>query len=118
MGNLYDHAERELRLAGLLDKGSDYDGELGAGVLEVVKVFEGQKHSGFSAATANSLLGKLLSFEPLTPLTDNPDDWVEVGPSLWQNKRDSKAFSTDRGKTYKHNTDSPAVVRTSEKYTP
>ena len=47
--NLIQHAQLELKLAGLFNKDSDYGGEIGKAVLELVNVFEKQGHSGFSA---------------------------------------------------------------------
>ena len=42
MSDLTDHARNELKLAGLFDKDSDYDGMLGDSVMELVKVFSKQ----------------------------------------------------------------------------
>ena len=103
--NLYTHAREELRSAGLLSEESDYDGMLGEAVLEIVEVFARQGHSGFSAEMTVELLNRLLRFEPLGPLTDNPGEWMRVNPDdepdgLWQNRRKADAFSPDGGKTY------------------
>jgi hypothetical protein len=103
MSNLVAHAQHELSVAGLLDKDSDYDGMLGEAALELVTAFSKQGHSGFSAALTVELFRKLASYEALTPLTNNPDEWVYVADDLWQNKRQSDCFSTDGGKTYKQN---------------
>lgn len=103
MSNLVEHAERELKIAGLFDEDSDYGGMLGTAVLDLVKVFAEQGHSGFSAGMAIGVFTRLAQYDNLTPLTDNPEDWVEVADSLWQNRRKSSAFSTDGGRTYKVN---------------
>lgn len=101
---LVQHAERELRLAGLFDKDADYGGELGKSVLELCDVFSKQGHSGFSAECALDLFSRLASWGNLSPLTSEPGEWDDMsGPSgypLWQNKRNSKAFSEDGGKTW------------------
>jgi len=107
---LVEHAESELRLAGLFDEDSDYDGALGPAILEVVKTFSSYGHSGFSAMMSVAILEKLLRFEPLTPLTNNPQEWYLVaeevgGKDLWQSRRNSEAFSNDGGKTYKLNSE-------------
>ena len=68
MSNLVKHAEFELKKAGLFDKDSDYDGQLGEATLELIKVFADQGHSGMSANMVRELFRKLSSFEPLTPL--------------------------------------------------
>ena len=99
MSNLTDHAIKELTLAGLFDKDSDYDGMLGTSALDIVKLFASQGHSGMSASIVTDLVGKLMRFEPLTPLTYEADEWIDHG-GTWQNKRDSKVFSDDGGKTH------------------
>lgn len=104
--NLVDHAEAELKNAGLFDKDSDYDGMLGKAVLELMKVFSKQGHSGYSAHLTLDLFDKLANFSNLTPITDNPEEWMEVtdkgpdGKGMWQNKRNPSMFSKDGGKTY------------------
>ena len=104
MSNLVKHAKKELELAGLFDKDSDYDGMLGESALEIVKVFAKQGHSGFSAEVTTQLVEKLMRYEPLTPLTYEPDEWNDVskesGSPMWQNKRKSSVFSKDGGKTH------------------
>lgn len=65
MSNLINHAEKELNKVGLLDKDSDYGGELGKDVLELIKLFASQGHSGFSAESAIHLFSKLARFEEI-----------------------------------------------------
>lgn len=65
MSNLVDHAEKELQRVGLFDKDSDYAGELGRGVLELITVFAGQGHSGMSAEMTVELFSKLARFEEI-----------------------------------------------------
>lgn len=96
--NLVAHARHELNLIGNGPMIDDH-------VLEIVKIFSEQGHSGYSAMYTANLINKLLNFENLTPLTNNPDEWVEVVDELWQNKRNSAAFSKDGGKTYTLTTD-------------
>lgn len=98
--SLVAYAEQELKLAGLMDKGSDYDGMIGETALEIVKKFASQGHSGGSAHVLLAVLEKLLRFQPLTPLTSDPQYWMEVADGLWQSKRDPHAFSKDGGKTW------------------
>ena len=105
MSNLVAHAKLELRRAGLFDADSDYGGMLAEGVMKIVKVFAEEGHSGMSAAMTVQLLEKLLRFKPLTPITSDPSEWMDVtehGPQgpMWQNRRSSSCFSTDGGKTY------------------
>jgi hypothetical protein len=98
--SLVDHAQRELALAGLLDSDADYEAELGQNILDTVTAFSTYGHSGGSAAIAVAALERLLRFKTLTPITNNPDEWMEVGPSVWQSKRQSSIFSKDSGKTW------------------
>lgn len=118
--NSVTHAERELRLAGLLDKDSDYDGMLGEATLAIVRLFSEQGDSDMSAAMVADLAARLMRYEPLTPLTNDPDEWMPVEEeaagetSLWQSGRNPEAFSSDGGKT--HYTLSDETVRvTNEK---
>lgn len=107
MSQLVAHAERELRLAGLFDKDSDYEGILGQAVLELVKVFASQGHSGFSAGQTIRLFEQLASYRALTPVTSDPSEWMKIHDGLqseprplWQSTRQSSCFSNDGGQTY------------------
>jgi len=104
MGNLTDHAKYELELAGLFDKDSDYDGMLGTAVMELVEKFSEQGHSGASASIVLSLFKEVVMFKNLTPITSNPDEWLDQSEMseepIWQNKRRSSSFSRDGGKTW------------------
>lgn len=105
MSNLIEHAKREMELAGVDD---DIYGDMTSkAVLELMEVFSNQGHSGMSASLILGLFTKLARFENLTPLTDNPDEWVHHGEDvwgesdgIWQNRRNGEAFSNDGGKTY------------------
>lgn len=94
------HAESELRRAGLFDPNSDYNGDIGYSVLHLVKEFARQGHSGASAAMTSTLFNELVHFNAIAPLTDNPDEWMEVADGIWQSNRQADAFSKDGGKTY------------------
>ena len=99
MGNLENHARRELKIAGQFHKDSDYGGMLGDAVMELVRVFSAQEHSGFSAKMTISLFERVARFEPLTPLTGEPDEWNDVGNGLLQNRRCSHIFK-ENGEAY------------------
>jgi hypothetical protein len=98
--NLVQHARRELERIGMFDPDSDYSGMLATAVMELIEKFAAQGHSGMSASMTMDLFSKLGNFEALTPLTDDKSEWMEVGPNVWQNTRQSSAFSDDGGKTY------------------
>ena len=48
-------------------------------VLELLKVFYGQEHSGFSVPIATKLFYRLANHKLITEVEDNPDDWDENG---------------------------------------
>jgi len=105
--SLTDFAKKELQLAGLFDKDSDYDGMIGEAVMDLIQKFADQGHSGFSAGLTTSIFNKLAEYKPLTELTDNPEEWMDVNDARspdhkpdWQSKRCPTCFSTDEGKTY------------------
>jgi len=100
MSSLVDYAREELNIAGLLDQDSDYDGMLGTAALEIVEVFAQQGHSGMSAMMVTGIVEKLMRYEPLTPLTYAPDEWIKHENDLWQNKRNPAVFSNDGGQTH------------------
>ena len=114
MSNLEKHAEYELRRAGLFDKDSDYGGMLGESTMKLIKCFAEEGHSGFSAHMQVDIFRRLASFKTLTPLTDSPEEWVEVSEKVWQNKRSSDCFSSDGGKTYYSVDDKDRAIKTSE----
>lgn len=100
MSNLVDHARIELELVG-------EELETIEGYLKVIQAFADMGHSGGSASVAIPVINALLQFKNLRPLTDDPEEWIHHGPDvwdgkngIWQNKRNSEAFSEDGGKTY------------------
>lgn len=99
---LQNHAIIELELSGL----SQEDPVLAQSLLSTIAVFESYGHCRKTSAKAADILIKLLQEKPLSPPTDHPDEWVEVtdifgGPErLWQNTRDTDAYSTDGGLTW------------------
>ena len=97
-----ERIEYELKLAGYnLDQEEfDFVNECGKSAYEICKVFAEQGHSGMSASITLGLLKKLLIDEdPLSELTDNPDEWLDVSDMCneiqYQSKRDFSCFSTD-----------------------
>ena len=100
MSNYRSHAERELRAIGY-DLG-EKDGPnrwIMDNLFELLEVFSKQGHSGSSAPYCIGVFSKLASFAPLAPLTGADDEWVEVGPDVWQNNRCSHVFK-ENGAAY------------------
>lgn len=93
--SLIGHAERELSLVGSSD--DPMQERMNAHILKMVQLFSEEGHSGFSASYAIGILTKLLSFEPLTPLTGEDSEWMEVGTNMWQNIRCGHVFKDDQG---------------------
>lgn len=94
--NLCKHARRELELAGV-------DDEMTSDLLSVVEAFARLRPSGSQAQWYIITLVKLLQFENLMSLTDDPNEWTNVSekmPGTWQSVRNPEAFSKDGGKTY------------------
>ena len=100
MSNLVAHAEREMKLAGLYDKDADYGGMIPTAVMALVKAHAEQGHSGMSYSLTMAIFNKVINFKTLTPITSDPETWMEVGPGQWQSKRCPSTFSVDGGKSW------------------
>ena len=104
--NLEKFAENELNI--ILNKCEDTEAIemqkiMNNDILQIIKVFSEQGHSGFSAGYAINLLEKLLRFEPVTPLTGNEDEWTKLDygeDTMYQNKRCSRVFKNAEGRAY------------------
>jgi hypothetical protein len=98
---LVDHTERELRDSGLLGQDSDYAGMVGKAVLDLVKVFAAQGHSGHSAHMVIEIFSRVASYQLLGPLKNPMEtkEYLEVSddPPLFQSTRKSSVFSEDGG---------------------
>lgn len=96
MDNLTEFAKKELERAGLFDKNSYYNGMLGKAILELIKKFAKQSHSGLSANITINLFSELAKFHPIMPLTFEENEWMHFGNEgdklLFQNKRDCRYF--------------------------
>lgn len=87
----------------------------------VLDEFSLLSHWGTSAEVEIPILKDLLEEKPLSPLTDDPSEWVYhteevfgIPLGIWQNKRDSRAFSDDNRKTYFYFEDEHGVTKHSE----
>lgn len=92
--NLIQYAESELARIP-----KDEDGMqdlLNHDILEIVKTFSEQGHSNLSAGYVLPKLERLLRFKPISPLTGNDDEWIEIhnrdGVRTYQNKRRLSVF--------------------------
>ena len=107
--NLLEHAKEELRLAGfdISEEGCNpknpkdpldgYCNSCAKNALELLEVLSKAGHSGSSIAITLNIFNKLARYQTLTPLTNNPDEWMKLSgcedDSDWQNKRNSACFS-------------------------
>jgi hypothetical protein len=87
MSNLRSHAEYELKKAGW-----DVEDSTTKDVLRIVDIFAEMGHSGSSAPWCIGIIKRLLSFEPLTELVIDPDEWIDHGNGLYQSRRCSEVF--------------------------
>lgn len=98
--SLVEHAKRELELSGQWAEDPAY----AQSIVSTVAAFASYGHSGGSAGVAIEQLHRLLQFRTLSPITSDPEEWFDQSgissSPLWQNLRDSAAFSKDGGKTW------------------
>lgn len=108
--SILDYAKREMDIVGMTEDSPDeMNRAMRDHILNMVRVFADEGHSGFSASYAIRILEKVLRFEPLTPLTGEDSEWAEIsfGPDMkWQNKRCSRVFKGEDGRAY----DSEGIV--------
>ena len=97
---LVRYAESELRLAGYFNKAGFYGDMLGHAILRQVKLFAAEGHSGMSASVAANTAKHVIMFRPLTPLTGEDSEWIEVGAGVFQNRRCSSIFK-ENGQAYR-----------------
>lgn len=102
MSELINFAKSELDIIGMKEDSSEAENlAMREHILQMVKVFSDEGHSGFSANYAVAILQKLLKFEPLSPLTGEDSEWnlISEKENLYQNKRCSHVFK-ENGKAY------------------
>ena len=104
---LVEYAESELRRAGFFDADRDYAGMVGPAVVEMMKQFADEGHSGYSAHLCLSIFERLARFLPLTPIENPMIDGsfidhsdISGGNPTFQSNRLSSLFSEDSGKRW------------------
>ena len=106
MAGLVEFAEGELNL--LLKSCKDSENlkmqkSINNDILEIIKLFSSQGHSGFSAGYSLNILKRLLDYKPLSAITGDEDEWVQLNysPDLaYQSKRCPSIFRDADGKVY------------------
>ena len=99
--NSYSWAISELRRTNLDDSGNI--DSLGTDALLLFSVLCYLSGTSYSTIATVSILAKLAKFEPLSPLTGEPDEWLEVSDGVFQNVRYFGMFkdlSINAGKAY------------------
>lgn len=101
--SILSHAEEELKRIGMGPEcdPDDMNGMMRKHILHMMQEFANEGHSGFSASYAISILTRLMDFKPLSPLTGEDDEWMEVsehmGRKCYQNRRRSSIFKDEEG---------------------
>lgn len=99
--NYLSYGESEMKRAGLYDGDADYGGLIPTAVTRMLRIYAIEGHSGGSHGMVQSIFTRISSFRPLTPLTGDDDEWMEVGPNQFQNRRCSTIFKDGKdGKAY------------------
>lgn len=103
-GNVVAHARVEFEAAGYGD-GDGMNAAMALDVINMLRMFSTQGHSGFSASVARQLFDKLAAFKPLGPLTGADAEWFDHGDSMgdgtrWQNMRCGHVFKGNDGIAY------------------
>lgn len=90
--SIIEQAKVELRIAGFGEPDSTV-------MIEIMQKFFAQWDSGGAVWAVLPILFKLMNGKPLSPLTGEDWEWVEVDDGVLQNKRCSTVFRQD-GRTY------------------
>lgn len=110
---LTEHAAYELAKAGMTNNEDPTARNAATAVMALVRRFEKQDHDQKSADFVLNAFSTICNFLPITPITDDPDEWdkfeidkknVDTGELekkvIWQSKRGSSFFSEDEGKNF------------------
>ena len=106
MSSLVEFAEDELNrlLKGCTDSEAlKMQKSVNQDILDIVKMFSNQGHSGFSAQYSLNLLRRLLNYKPLSEITDDESEWIELNytPDIaYQCKRCPSLFKDNEGRVY------------------
>jgi hypothetical protein len=99
--DMLSFAKRELDLVGFTEDSEEMNLAMRNHILKMVEVFSGEGHSGYSAHVAADILFKLFNYLPLSPLTGEDSEWMDVSehtsPGMFQNVRSPRVFKGDNG---------------------
>lgn len=110
---LVEHAAYELTKAGMTDNGDPEARQVATNTIALVRRIEKMNMTDKQAQYVLEAFSILCQFLPLTPITDDPEEWdkFEIDrknvdtqevekKTVWQSKRASSIFSEDEGKTF------------------
>lgn len=102
MSNLVNHAMNEFRAAGWIKEDGSYvdvmQGMICENIIDLLKVFSSQGHSGTSAPYVIKHFTALADFKPIVPLTGEDWEWNCISDDrtnnrkIYQNNRCSSVF--------------------------
>ncbi len=91
--SIIEQAKKELALINFGEEDSKF-------MIELIVRFFSQWDSGGAVSIAAPVLQRLIAGKPLSPLTGEYSEWVEVGDGVWQNLRCSTVFKGEGGAAY------------------
>lgn len=87
--SIIEQAKEELRRINFVEKDS-------AVMIDLLERFFAQWDSGGAVWAVAPILQRLIAGKCLSPLTGDDDEWMEVGPGIFQNKRIYSVFKDPR----------------------
>lgn len=109
MSGLIEYAIRELDRIGMgtndsTDANDDVNSRMRNHIIDIIERFSEEGHSGASAGYAINILSRLLAYKPLSPLTGEDDEWMEIGTdndgsTIYQSTREHSVFKQN-GQAY------------------
>lgn len=110
---LVEHAQFELERADLINNPDPKARKVATDTIALVKRFEKQAHDQTTGKYVLEFFENICYFKPLTPLTDDPEEWekFEIEKTntetkekevshRWQSRRAPSVISEDEGKTW------------------
>lgn len=102
MDNPYvNYAREELERTGFLKKGNDeaskMKNKIADTILQLAQVYGDSHLQGELAALVITAFTQTTQFMPFTPLTGEADEWEEIKPGVYQNKRYKAMYKDDNG---------------------
>lgn len=104
--NIVEFSERELNsILATCQNSSDFNIQkaMNNSILEIVKTFNEQHYSGYTATYCLNILDRLLNYKPITPLTGEDDEWeaIDFDENIkYQNKRCPQIFKDKNNNTF------------------